>query len=64
MLDRSKPMMSKIQQVVSQERNEFCVLQELENKMQLGVWEHCEPLSGGTGGKALGTFTIISLKLI
>ena len=35
-----------INQGVSQEGKKFCVLHELENKTQLGVWAHCEPLSG------------------
>ena len=57
-------MKSKITQGVSQEGKLFCVLHELGNKMQLEVWGHCEPLSEGRRGKALGTFTIFSLKLV
>ena len=38
-------------------KEKFCVLHELGNKMQLGVWVHCEPqnrFSGGPGrSKAL-----------
>ena len=39
-----------------QRRKKFCILHELGNKKQLGVWEHCEPLNGfsrGPGDKAL-----------
>ena len=52
---------------MSQEGKIFCFLHDLGNKMQLGVWGHCEPLSGfggGPRGKALLTFTIVSLKLV
>ena len=48
-------------------REKFCVLHEFGNKTQLGFWGHREPFSGftwGTEGRALGTFTIFSLKLV
>ena len=42
-------------QGISQEGKNFCDLHELENKMQLWVWVHCEPLNGfsGTRGQSL-----------
>ena len=54
---------------VTQEGKKICVLHELGNKMQLGVWGwgHCDPLtgfSGAPGGKVLGKFTVFSLKLV
>ena len=54
-------------QGVSQERKKFSVLHEFGIKTQLGVWGHCESLSGFSGepgGKTLGKFTIFSLKLV
>ena len=49
-------LIKKLYQGVSQERKKFCVLHELRNKMQLGIWGQYEPLSGlsgGPGGKSL-----------
>ena len=39
---------------ISQKGEKFCILHELRNKTQLGVWVHCEPLTGfrGTRGQA------------
>ena len=54
-------------QCVSQEGKKFCDLHELGDKMQLGVWGHCDSLSGFSGkavSKALEKFTIFSLKLV
>ena len=56
-----------ITQGISQEGKNLCVLHELGNKMQLGVWGHCEPLNGfrdGPRGKAFGKCTIFSFKLV
>ena len=52
---------------ISQEREKFCILHELGNKMQLGFWVPFELLtgfSGGQGGKAFEKFTVFSLKLV
>ena len=48
---------------VNQEGKKFCISHELGNKMLLGVWAQCEPLSefnGEPGGKALEKFKIFS----
>ena len=40
----------------------ICILHELVNKIQLEVWGgYYEPLSEGSGSKALGIFIILSL---
>ena len=51
--------------VFTRKEKKICVLHELENKMQLGVWVHFKPLNGFSGPKekALQKFTIFSLKL-
>ena len=49
---------------IKQKNYVFCMNWEI--KCNLGSGGHCEPLSGvseGPGGKALGKFTIFSLKL-
>ena len=54
-------------QDISQEGKKFCILHELGNKMQLGVWAHWEPLNWLNGlplGKALEKFALFSLKLV
>ena len=54
-------------QSVRQEGKQFFVLLKLENKMQLGVWAHCESLSGfswGPWGKALVKFTIFNFLFL
>ena len=38
---------------ISQEGKKFCVLHNLGNKMQLGVWWHYEPLNGFSGDQVL-----------
>ena len=51
-------------QGICQERKKP-VLHGLGNNMQLGVWVHRELFNGhseGPGGKALGKFTLFSLK--
>ena len=53
--------------VLPKKEKQFCVLQDLGNKMQLGVRVHYEPLngsSGGPGSKALEKCSIFSLKLV
>ena len=37
-------------QGISQEGKKFCVLPELGDETQLGVWVHSEPLNGFSGG--------------
>ena len=44
-----------------------CVFHELENKIELGVWEALyalRRLSGVPGGKALKNITLCSLQLV
>ena len=36
-------------QGISQGGKKFCILHELANKTQLGVWTHCQPLNGFSG---------------
>ena len=56
---------------LARKEKKFCILPELGNKTQLGVWVYCERCSvglggfdGWPGGKALEKLTIFSLKLV
>ena len=54
-------------QGISQEGKKLCILHELGNKMQLGVYGHCEHLNGFNWepeDKDLEKFTVFSLKLV
>ena len=61
-------LISKGVQGVSREGKKFCILYELGNKMQPGVWVHCDSVNGFSGGIRVGgnleKFTIFSLKLL
>ena len=47
-------LISKGVQGVSREGKKFCILYELGNKMQPGVWVHCDSVNGFSGGSGWG----------